>query len=741
MGIFELLQNLGIAVGPAYQKLLRALIDGLIEPGDIAIDGGAGGGSFTIAMARRVAPSGQVFAIEPALELRQANENAVAEAGLSPYVRLFEATLGDSRRQATLYVPRKSRPFSSLSREYVTNSLRKLQSDEPIDEVSVDVVALDMEVLEANFLKLMIEGAEFLALKGAQRLLSSSDCFVYWEDGRGWPGQLFGYGADEFFDFFESIGYEPYTAFGEKLTREAWTDPQVGWQFYAYRPDYGRRDAVDRTVNSFWMNVIRFAQLTGGNPQAARRTPTSKTRVEAYQLSEIDQQRIIRWALDGTSGPPPEPIKRLTILDHLDRYDYDIVVETGTYRGDTSAALAAAGVGVHTIELSEALYRKACERFADTPNVTCHHGDSGRLLGDILDGFGRPAVLWLDGHYSMGETAKGDLETPIVAELGAIFVRKDRGHVVLIDDARCFGTFPDYPTLAEVERMVRRNLPNYRFSVLHDIIRLEPIEEAAAVEAESDIADSSAIAAEPETAGEIDQVLADAPPLHSGDGLAPGAGAMAADVLRGLYRAAAGFGQATILETGAGHSTLALLLAKPQRLISIALDPRLFDRIQLYCDTRGIERSALDGVVERSELALPRLVDMETPKLDLALIDGGHGWPTVFVDFCYVNALLKQGGILVLHALQLYSVQELARFLLRDKQRWTVVAKFPNAVFLRKETDEEFLPDYADQPYLAEKGTIEIALPEFDGEFCRASSSVATGAERMSGTPSPDPHR
>ena len=34
-----------------------------------------------------------------------------------------------------------------------------------------------------------------------------------------------------------------------------------------------------------------------------------------------------------------------------------------------------------------------------------------------LDG---PALFWLDGHYSGGDTAKGELDTPVSAELESI---------------------------------------------------------------------------------------------------------------------------------------------------------------------------------------------------------------------------------------------------------------------------------------------------------------------------------
>jgi hypothetical protein len=50
---------------------------------------------------------------------------------------------------------------------------------------------------------------------------------------------------------------------------------------------------------------------------------------------------------------------------------------------------------------------------------------------------------------------------------------------------------------------------------------------------------------------------------------------------------------------------------------------------------------------------LPKLFESER-RYDLCLIDGSHAWPTVFVDFCFANACLRQGGLLMLDDVQLH---------------------------------------------------------------------------------------
>jgi len=157
-----------------------------------------------------------------------------------------------------------------------------------------------------------------------------------------------------------------------------------------------------------------------------------------------------------------------------------------------------------------------------------------------------------------------------------------------------------------------------------------------------------------------------------------------------------------ILETGAGNSTLAFLYADPKRLISIAPERSLFDRILRFCTEHQLDASSLDVHVERSEWTLPELARGNL-QLDLALIDGGHGWPTVFVDFCYINAMLRNGCVLIIDDVQLHSIKELARLLVKDETRFLIVRDLGKSLVFKKLTDERFLPEWNGQPYIVEQ--------------------------------------
>jgi hypothetical protein len=127
-----------------------------------------------------------------------------------------------------------------------------------------------------------------------------------------------------------------------------------------------------------------------------------------------------------------------------------------------------------SIELAPHLAGLARVRFARDAHVEVVEGDSAKVLPEILDGLYESAVFWLDGHWSMGETARAeDSETPLRAELEAVLTHRVKDHVVLIDDARCLGA-GDYPTIDEVEETIRRHRPTWEFSVEMDIVRAHP---------------------------------------------------------------------------------------------------------------------------------------------------------------------------------------------------------------------------------------------------------------------------
>jgi hypothetical protein len=127
---------------------------------------------------------------------------------------------------------------------------------------------------------------------------------------------------------------------------------------------------------------------------------------------------------------------------------------------------------LYSIELSKDLYEKAVERFKGVEKVNLIQGDSGEELQKVVSSISKPALFWLDGHFSAAKTAKGELETPVNKELESILNLPEKRHVIIIDDARFFGTDPAYPKMEELTEKVKSIRPEMQISVKDDIIRI-----------------------------------------------------------------------------------------------------------------------------------------------------------------------------------------------------------------------------------------------------------------------------
>lgn len=205
-------------------------------------------------------------------------------------------------------------------------------------------------------------------------------------------------------------------------------------------------------------------------------TPASPLKRAASAVLESVRPVLgrVSWELGGRSGPPPHAVKRRVLREYARRFGLRILVETGTYRGDMVEAMRGSFARVISIELSATLAAAARERFRGASNVAIEQGDSGTVLPRVLATLDGPALFWLDGHWSGGETARGETDTPVLAELEHVFADPRAGHVVLVDDARLFDGTGGYPTLDGLRELAKRRRPDWEMSVANDIIRLVP---------------------------------------------------------------------------------------------------------------------------------------------------------------------------------------------------------------------------------------------------------------------------
>lgn len=180
------------------------------------------------------------------------------------------------------------------------------------------------------------------------------------------------------------------------------------------------------------------------------------------------------WKRNGCPNPPPHIIKQRNICQMRRKHKIRTLVETGTYQGDMIAAMQNQFDTLYSIELSPSFFHKAKIRFANNPRVILQFGDSGTEIKKIMNILKGPALFWLDGHFSGGETARGSSDTPIIQELQHVLASSEPRHIILIDDARLFGTDPAYPSLQDIEAIVAQSRTPKVFSIKDDCIFIEP---------------------------------------------------------------------------------------------------------------------------------------------------------------------------------------------------------------------------------------------------------------------------
>lgn len=180
-----------------------------------------------------------------------------------------------------------------------------------------------------------------------------------------------------------------------------------------------------------------------------------------------------RWREIGLTHPLPGLLKRSLLKAEGRRIGATTFVETGTYLGDTVWFLRRDFKRMYTIEIEQSLFELARRRFSNMKQVRTIHGDSGAVLAKIVDEVHDNCLFWLDGHYSSGITGRGSKDCPVWSELDAI-TKVQHHYSIMIDDARCFGTDPEYPTIGELQLFVSDRLSSHRLRVENDIIYITP---------------------------------------------------------------------------------------------------------------------------------------------------------------------------------------------------------------------------------------------------------------------------
>lgn len=147
------------------------------------------------------------------------------------------------------------------------------------------------------------------------------------------------------------------------------------------------------------------------------------------------------------------------IKPHLDS-GYQTVVETGTCLGYSTQTLANHFRSVHTIEINQKLHKLAVAKFKQSPGVTCHLGDSKKVLKELIPELAGKVVFFLDAHWSgdkttdweasyfkgygvetsyAGDNPTPENQVPLLEEIKTIVETFHAECVIYVDDTDKFG--------------------------------------------------------------------------------------------------------------------------------------------------------------------------------------------------------------------------------------------------------------------------------------------------------------
>jgi hypothetical protein len=179
------------------------------------------------------------------------------------------------------------------------------------------------------------------------------------------------------------------------------------------------------------------------------------------------------WKLRINPIRSPHLLKQRTVREYGAKYGLRTLIETGTYYGEMVSAMKNNFEKIYSIEYDPGLARSARQKFERDSHIHILEGDSAVVLPGLLKSISQPALFWLDAGYWGWENLRRDPQR-LSVEVESILDHAVKGHVVLMDDARCLNGENGALSLAEFESRVLARFPAQAVEVKHDMVRITP---------------------------------------------------------------------------------------------------------------------------------------------------------------------------------------------------------------------------------------------------------------------------
>lgn len=198
-----------------YEPLESSFIRENLRPGHIFLDIGANIGWFTLLASTIIGPNGRIHAFEPRSDIFSHLTNTIEINNLGATVSLYPFALGDSANSVRLAWDPDS---NNLGGSFVASG----EIPDSFISESINLRRMDdLRIPNVDMIKMDVEGAEMLVLKGAQQTFERCRPIVLSEVTPVSLEAVSGVDVDEFFDFFGSRDYRGFiidpVRFGEPV--------------------------------------------------------------------------------------------------------------------------------------------------------------------------------------------------------------------------------------------------------------------------------------------------------------------------------------------------------------------------------------------------------------------------------------------------------------------------------------------------------------------------------------------
>jgi len=195
---------LGMPLRGSFEPECTFLLAKLIKKGDTVFDIGANFGWYSCHLAHLVGEAGQVHIFEPTSAIDELKSNLTLNKFEARCV-LNQVALGEKEGTETLFIPEKlGTAFASLREHSYGRTQKVCVATQKLD----DYVTTN-KIGDVNFMKIDVEGAEYLVLKGAESVLTKYSPVIMLEL-QDVHTKCFGYSPEELIIYLGGFGYHLY---------------------------------------------------------------------------------------------------------------------------------------------------------------------------------------------------------------------------------------------------------------------------------------------------------------------------------------------------------------------------------------------------------------------------------------------------------------------------------------------------------------------------------------------------